>query len=70
MAVSDPMTLSPITTQDGVLYCDGLVLPVQAADALARRHGFVYAEQLVHALEANPRFLDPSPGFEGAGSPL
>lgn len=62
-----------VTTQNGLLYLDGVPLSVRQADELARQYRFVYAEQLVRALEKDPHYLD-SPeaqsGFEGVANPL
>lgn len=41
-----------ITTKNGLLWRDGEVIPLPRADAVAREHGFQYAEQLVKALES------------------
>ena len=40
-----------LTTAKGLLYAAGAVLTATAADSMARRYGFMYAEQLVHAME-------------------
>ena len=42
---------APITTKNGVLYQNGKVLGPVSADRIARSKGFVYAEQLVKAME-------------------
>jgi hypothetical protein len=39
------------TTKGGLLYLDNKIVGLPMADRLARAYGFVYAEQLVKALE-------------------
>lgn len=43
-----------ITTVHGLLYIDGILLDVVSADQIAREHGYLYAERMVHALEKDP----------------
>lgn len=40
-----------LTTENGLLYLNGEMLGVMQADAMARKYGYMYAEQLVRALE-------------------
>ena len=39
-----------LTAKDGLLWLNGEVVDLPFADALAREHGYQYAEQLVKAL--------------------
>lgn len=43
--------MSEITTKNGLLLRDGEVIPLPEADAVAVKHGYVYAEQFVRDLE-------------------
>lgn len=45
----------PTTAKDGLLWRDGKIVPLQEADREARKHGFLYAEQLVEKLEQRER---------------
>ena len=40
------------TTEGGLLYEDGRLVPLPAADHIANDYGFMYVEQFVKALEA------------------
>jgi len=40
-----------LTAKDGVLFLNGVMQSAAQADQLAREKGFVYAEQLVKAIE-------------------
>jgi len=40
-----------ITTKNGLLWEDGELIKLPEADEVARKYGFVYAEQMVKALE-------------------
>lgn len=46
---------SKVTTKDGLLWRDGKIIPLPEADWVAEEHGYVYAEQLVRALEAQQK---------------
>jgi hypothetical protein len=53
---------APITTKDGLLWQNGAVIALPRADAVAREHGFTYAEQLVAHLEKQaPVEAEPDP---------
>jgi len=41
-----------VTARDGLLWCNGKMIPLPEADRVALQHGYQYAEQLVRALEA------------------
>lgn len=43
---------SEITTKNGLLYRNGKMIELPYADDVARKHGYMYAEQLVRALES------------------
>lgn len=43
--------IAKITTQNGLLYYEGKMVSVFEADQIAREHGYVYAEEMVRALE-------------------
>lgn len=43
--------LETITTRDGLLFIDGRELELPEADQVAQRHGYLYAERMVRALE-------------------
>ena len=40
-----------ITAKDGLLWRNGVMIPLPEADLVANAHGYLYAEQLVRALE-------------------
>ena len=40
-----------ITADKGLLWKDGKIIALPQADFVARKYGFLYAEQLVRALE-------------------
>lgn len=45
-----------ITAKDGLLWRNGKIIDLPEADAMARKHGFMYAEQLVkHLVEKEKR---------------
>jgi hypothetical protein len=44
-----------ITSKDGLLWKNGKYIPLPEADIVARKHGFVYAEQLVKHLVKQKR---------------
>ena len=52
--------LTQITTKGGLLYINDEMIPLPEADTIARNHGYVYAEQLVHALEEEDKKNNPS----------
>jgi 7-keto-8-aminopelargonate synthetase-like enzyme len=43
-------TKDGIITKDGLLWRDGKIIDLPEADAVARKYGFVYAEELVKAI--------------------
>lgn len=40
-----------LTAKDGLLYMNGAMIALPAADLMARKYGYAYAEQLAHDLE-------------------
>jgi len=41
-----------VTAKDGLLWCNGEIVPLPLADRIAEEHGHTCAERLVKALEA------------------
>lgn len=47
-----------ISAKEGLLWAKGEVIPLPYADWVAQRHGFVYCEQMVRAMEAG-KYTNP-----------
>lgn len=67
------MTKPVYTAKDGLLWKDGVIVPLPEADVVAAAHGFTCAERMVKALEDEREGLPSASGFERvvfcAGSP-
>jgi hypothetical protein len=46
---------SNISSKEGLLWRNGKFIPLPEADIVARKHGFVYAEQLVRYLKKDKK---------------
>lgn len=43
--------LSALSTKNGLLYCDDVIIELPEADKVARKFGFLYVERLVEVLQ-------------------